>query len=83
MSDPAADLARRLARDAEALCRRYLPGRTLYVRLHGPDSGPGAARKWTDAGSSFACQRTSTNHPDRSYSARRISVWAVRVIFSC
>ena len=25
------------------------PGRSLYVRLHGPESGPGAAGKWTDA----------------------------------
>ena len=25
------------------------PGRSLYVRLHGPDCGPGAAGKWTDA----------------------------------
>jgi len=63
----AADLARRLARDAEAVCRHYLskgprsgrywiagdamntPGRSLYVRLRGPDYGPGAAGKWTDA----------------------------------
>ena len=63
----AAELARRLARDAEAVCRHYLshgrrsgrywvvgdvlntPGRSLYVRLHGPDYGPGAAGKWTDA----------------------------------
>ena len=63
----AADLARRLARDAEAVCRHYLsnghrrgrywvigdvmntPGRSLYVRLTGPDSGPSAAGKWTDA----------------------------------
>jgi hypothetical protein len=63
----AADLARRLARAAEAVCRHYLsnghrqgrywiigdvmntPGRSLYVRLTGPDSGPGAAGKWTDA----------------------------------
>ncbi len=63
----AADLARRLARDAEAVCRHYLsngrragrywiagdamntPGRSLYVRLHGSDFGPGAAGKWTDA----------------------------------
>ena len=62
----AADLARRLARDAEAVCRHYLsnghrsgrywiagdvqntPGRSLYVRLQGPDYGPGAAGKWTD-----------------------------------
>jgi hypothetical protein len=63
----AADLARRLARDAEAVCRHYLsnghrqghywtagdvmnmPGRSLYVRLTGPDSGAGAAGNWTDA----------------------------------
>jgi Toprim domain len=63
----AADLARRLARDAEAVCRHYLsngrragrywiagdvqntPGRSLYVRLQGPDYGAGAAGKWTDA----------------------------------
>jgi hypothetical protein len=64
---PAAELARRLARDAEAVCRQYLsngrrcgrywvvgdvantPGRSLYVRLNGPESGKGAAGKWTDA----------------------------------
>ena len=63
----AAVLARRLARDAEAVCRHYLsngrrsgrywvvgdvintPGRSLYVRLTGPEYGPGAAGKWTDA----------------------------------
>jgi Toprim domain-containing protein len=67
MSSRAADLARRLARDAEGVCRHYLPngrrhgrywlvgdvrntpGRSLYVRLTGPESGPGAAGKWTDA----------------------------------
>ena len=67
MDSAAADLARRLARDAEAVCRHYLPagrregrywlagdvensaGRSLYVRLRGPDSGKGAAGKWTDA----------------------------------
>ena len=63
----AGELARRLARDAEAVCRHYLPhgcrrgrywvtgdvddtpGRSLYVRLAGPDYGPGAAGHWTDA----------------------------------
>ena len=67
MSSPAADLAHRLARDAEAVCRHYLsngrregryglvgdvantPGRSLFVRLRGPDHGKGAAGKWTDA----------------------------------
>lgn len=67
MSSQAADLARRLARDPEGVCRHYLPngrrhgrywlvgdvrntpGRSLYVRLTGPESGPGAAGKWTDA----------------------------------
>ena len=66
MISAAADLARSLARDAEAVCRHYLskgrrsgrywiigdvqntPGRSLYVRLSGPDYGPGAAGKWTE-----------------------------------
>ncbi|PCD02209.1 DNA primase [Sphingomonas spermidinifaciens] len=61
------DLSRQLARNAEAVCRYYLPaghrdgrywiagdvhgakGRSLYVRLKGPDHGKGAAGKWTDA----------------------------------
>src|SRR5215831_21316679 len=67
MISAAAELARRLAHNAEAVCRHYLskgrrsgcywiigdaqntPGRSLYVRLQGPDYGPGAASKWTDA----------------------------------
>ncbi len=67
MALDAAELAQRLARDAEAVCRLYLsngrregrywlvgdvrntPGRSLFVRLKGPDSGKGAAGKWTDA----------------------------------
>src|SRR5215471_6223590 len=67
MASHAADLARRLARNAEAVCRHYLsnghregrywligdvsntPGRSLFVRLSGPDHGEGAAGKWTDA----------------------------------
>ncbi|MBY0335654.1 MAG: toprim domain-containing protein [Acetobacteraceae bacterium] len=62
-----AALARRLARNAEAVCCHYLsngrregrwwtvgdvantPGRSLFVRLHGPEAGRGAAGKWTDA----------------------------------
>ena len=70
MSSEAADLAHRLARHAEAVCRYYLsngrrqgrywlvgdvantPGRSLFVRLKGPDSGKGAAGKWTDAATS-------------------------------
>lgn len=67
MDNSASDIARRLAREAEAVCRHYLsngrkqghywtvgdvdntPGRSLYVRLTGPDCGPGAAGKWSDA----------------------------------
>ncbi len=67
MPDRASDLARHLARNAEAVCRQYLsngrlegaywivgdaansPGRSLYVRLRGPESGRGATGKWTDA----------------------------------
>src|SRR5207237_10654162 len=65
----ASELARRLARDAEAVCQHYLsngrrqgrywmvgdvrntPGRSMFVRLSGPDSGPGVAGHWTDAAS--------------------------------
>src|SRR5262249_39966031 len=67
MTAPAADHARRTARNAEAVCRHYLSnghregrywlvgdvanarGRSLFVRLRGPDHGKGAAGKWTDA----------------------------------
>lgn len=67
MHGPATELAHRLARDAETVCRHYLsngrregrywlvgdaqntPGRSLYVRLKGGESGKGAAGKWTDA----------------------------------
>ncbi len=66
MQGQASDLAHRLARDAEAVCRHFLsngrcegaywlvgdaanaPGRSLYVRLRGPESGKGAAGKWTE-----------------------------------
>ena len=63
----ASDLAARLGRQAEAVCRHYLssgvrqgrywlvgdarntPGRSMFVRLKGLESGKGAAGKWTDA----------------------------------
>src|SRR3984885_5835898 len=69
MSRDASELARRLPRDVEAVCRHYLsngrrqgrywtvgdvrnaPGRSMFVRLSGPDAGPGAAGHWTDAAS--------------------------------
>ena len=58
MRSQAAELARRLARDAEAVCRHYLsngrrrgrywtvgdvrntPGRSMFVRLSGPNPVP-------------------------------------------
>lgn len=67
MPGHAGELARRLAREAEVVCRHYLssgrregrywmvgdvkntPGRSMFVRLSGPESGKGAAGKWTDA----------------------------------
>lgn len=67
MADTAAEIAQRLSREAEAVCRHYLsngrregrywlvgdventPGRSLFVRLTGAESGKGAAGKWTDA----------------------------------
>jgi len=66
MPNDASDLAHRLARNAEAVCRHYLssgrregrywrvgdvhntPGRSMYVRLTGGETGRGAAGKWTD-----------------------------------
>lgn len=66
MSNDASDLAHRLARNAEAVCRHYLssgrregrywrvgdvhntPGRSMYVRLTGGETGRGAAGKWAD-----------------------------------
>lgn len=63
----ASELAIRLGREAEAVCRHYLssghragrywlvgdvrntPGRSMFVRLTGPETGKGAAGKWTDA----------------------------------
>lgn len=66
MPDNASDLAQRLGRQAEAVCRHYLsngrregrywlvgdvrntPGRSMFVRLKGAESGKGAAGKWTD-----------------------------------
>ncbi len=67
MAADAGELARRLAGEAEAVCRHYLsngrrqgrywtvgdvrnsPGRSMFVRLTGPESGRGAAGRWTDA----------------------------------
>jgi hypothetical protein len=66
---PANELACRLAREAQAVCRHYLsngrregrywlvgdvrntPGRSMFVRLKGPDFGKGAAGRWQDAAS--------------------------------
>jgi len=63
----ASELAQRLGRQAEAVCRHYLsngrrqgrywtvgdvrntPGRSMFVRLTGPDIGKGAVGHWTDA----------------------------------
>ncbi|HQU70404.1 MAG TPA: toprim domain-containing protein [Albidovulum sp.] len=62
----ASELASRLGREAEAVCRHYLPagrrtgrywivgdvhnspGRSMFVRLQGPERGRGAAGRWMD-----------------------------------
>ena len=85
MSSYAADLARRLARNAEAVCRHYLSnghregrywlvgdaansrGRSLFVRLSGPDHGKGAAGKWTD----YVASRVMLRSRDWALSNRR------------
>jgi len=61
MANSGSELARRLSREAEAVCRHYLangrregrywligdvrntPGRSMFVRLKGPESGKSAA----------------------------------------
>jgi hypothetical protein len=87
MSSQAAELAHRLARDAEAVCRNYLsngrragrywlvgdvantPGRSLFVRLKGPDSGKGAAGKWTE----YVAALVMLRFRDRTLSHRRLT----------
>jgi len=90
MSLPAADLARRLARSAEAVCRHYLSnghregrywlvgdvantrGRSLFVRLSGPDHGKGAAGKWTD----YVASRVMLRSPDWALACGRSIAFA-------
>jgi hypothetical protein len=85
MPGEATELARELARHAEAVCRHYLPngrrhgrywltgdvhdtpGRSLYVRLAGPASGPGAAGKWTE----YVASRVMLRFRDWALSHRR------------
>ncbi len=97
MGNSAHDLARRIARNAEAVCRHYLsngrrsgrywvigdimntPGQSMYVRLFGPESGKGAAGKWTDAATAehgdlldiIAKQSGLSNFPDIAAEAWR------------
>ena len=77
MPHHAAELARRLAENAEGVCRLYLsngrregrywlvgdvgntPGRSLFVRLKGADTGKGAAGKWTE----FVAPRVMLRRP--------------------
>jgi hypothetical protein len=84
---PAAELARRLAQDAEAVCREYLsngrregatwrvgdvdntPGRSLMVRLTGPDSGKGAAGHWIE----YVAPRVMLRICDWMLSRRRLT----------
>lgn len=94
---PAAELARLLARQAEAVCRHYLPagrrqgrywlvgdvhnrpGRSLFVRLSGGDTGKGAAGHWQDAATGqfgdlldLICERCClSTFPDVAEEARR------------
>jgi hypothetical protein len=85
MPGHAGELARRLARDAEAVCRKYLSngrrvgrywlvgdvkntaGRSMFVRLSGPESGKGAAGKWTE----YVAPRVMLRNCDWALSHRR------------
>jgi hypothetical protein len=46
---------------------RNTPGRSLYVRLAGPESGPGAAGKWTE----YVASRVMLRSRDWALSHRR------------
>jgi hypothetical protein len=85
MPRDASELAHRLAREAEAVCRHYLsngrregrywlvgdvrntPGRSMFVRLKGPESGRGAAGKWTE----YVAPRVMLRWRDWALSRRR------------
>ena len=80
MPRDASELAHRLAREAEAVCRHYLSngrregrywlvgdvrntaGRSMFVRLKGPEAGRGAAGKWTE----YVAPRVMLRPVDRS-----------------
>ena len=84
----ASELAHRLARDAEAVCRHYLsngrrqgrywtvgdvrntPGRSMFVRLKGPECGKGAAGNWTE----YVASRVMLRRCDWAPSCRRLTV---------
>jgi hypothetical protein len=87
MPRDASELAHRLAREAEAVCRHYLsngrregrywligdvrntPGRSMFVRLKGPESGRGAAGKWTE----YVAARVMLRNCDWVLSHRRLT----------
>ncbi|MBD3774387.1 MAG: hypothetical protein IE921_12495 [Rhodobacteraceae bacterium] len=86
----ASELAQRLGRQAEAVCRHYLsagyregrywlvgdvrntPGRSMFVRLKGADSGKGAAGKWTE----HVAARVMLRPQGWSLPCGRSSAWA-------
>jgi len=89
MPRDASELAHRLAREAEAVCRHYLsngrregrywlvgdvrntPGRSMFVRLKGPEAGRGAAGKWTE----YVAPRIMLRSGDWALSGRRSTAW--------
>jgi hypothetical protein len=90
MPRDASELAHRLARETEAVCRHYLsngrregsywlvgdarntPGRSMFVRLKGPESGRGAAGKWTE----YVASRVMLRGRDWAPSCRRSTAFA-------
>ena len=61
---------------------RGTPGRSLYVRLSGPDSGKGAAGKWTDyvarrvmlrPRAGWRCREGSSASPQHNLSPRGVA----------
>ncbi|MGL4558340.1 MAG: hypothetical protein ACRCV5_12605 [Afipia sp.] len=93
----ASELATRLGREAEAVCRHYLssghragrywlvgdvqntPGRSMFVRLAGPESGKGAAGKWTDYVAADVmlrrCSRAWLHQHSSVFTQHNLRVW--------
>jgi hypothetical protein len=98
MSTPVSNLTRRLAEQAETVCRHYLSngrrigrywavgdvrntrGRSMFVRLRGPNCGKGAAGKWSDAATAQGSKLIGTYDSQVSFGQDRVLLVWTRLI---